>query len=131
MTGYSPVVAKPPRLPFLTQLLIKWSTTRLPMFIVSRSSMKGIWACGAIVAKEVGRERGKNRTILIIRDPNLAFSKIGLLHSRVATDRENRLLEASSHWVGACYNYICEDSSRTVFFFCSNAVSKIDTIRIF
>lgn len=125
MTSYSPLMAKPARLLFSTQLLIKSSTTRLPMSIVPRSSMKAIWACGAIVAKEIGRERGKDRTILIIRDPNLAFSKIGSLHSRVATDHENRLLEASSHWVGACYNYIYENSSRTVFIFAAKQFLKL------
>ena len=125
MTGYSPLVAKPARLPFLTQLLIKWSTTRLPMFIVPSSSMKAIWTCGAIVANEVGGEGGKDRTILIIRDPNPAFSKIGRLHSRVATEGENRLLEASSHWVGACYNYICKDSSRTGLFFAATQLLRL------
>lgn len=30
--------------------------------------MKAIWACGAIVVKEVGREGGKDRSILIIQD---------------------------------------------------------------
>lgn len=106
MIGYSPLVAKPSRLAFLTQLLIKWSTTRLPTFIVPISSMTAIWTCGAIVAKEIGKEGGRDRNILFIRDPNPAFSKNGRLHLRVATDGENRVLEASSHCVVACYEYI-------------------------
>lgn len=43
----------------------------------------------------------------------------------MATDRENRLLEACSHWMGACYNYACADLSRTVFFFTATQFLKL------
>lgn len=115
MRHCKPLVAKPPRLPFFTQPLIKWSTTRLPMLIVPKSSTKVLWACAAIVAKEVGIVCGKDSSFVIMQDPNPAFSNISRLHSRVVTDRESGLLEASSHRADACDNYISGDSSRRVF----------------
>lgn len=87
------------------------------MFIVPRSSMKAIWACGAIVVKEVGREGGKDRSILIIQ--------------------EWRLTVKIAYWKRAVIGWALviimsvRIRPERYFFFCSNAVSKIDTIRIF